>query len=454
MGNEIKDVVIIGGGFAGLSAGVALAERGLRVTLVESKPALGGRAYSFVDGETRDFVDNGQHVLMGCYHETLDFLGKIGTRDKLIVHRNLEIEMLDGPHRRATLRTAALPGPLHMSAALVRYAHLSIGERIKVIAGGTRLMFMRQFERKRLARMTVAELMRVLRQSEQARRCFWYPVAIATLNEDPELASAELFAEVLKRAFFSRRIDSAFVYSRVGLSDLYCDAARKFIERRGGVIACRAIAEAVELGNNGAVSAVRLREGDRLRAANFIAAVPPQQLLRLMPEGAITDPYFSRIRSLRSSPIICAHLWLDRQVTNAAFVGFIGTTTQWLFNKRRIFEHHGEHHPGYLSFVISGARGLADRSNDELLAIIMNDLRSMIPSARDASVVKAIVLKEKHATMAPDLDSVRNRPATATPICNLFLAGDWVKTDLPATIESAVIAGRMAAAAVGARVAA
>ena len=454
MATEVNDAVIIGGGFAGLSAGVALAERGLRVALVEGKPALGGRAYSFVDSETGDLVDNGQHVLMGCYHETLDFLGKIGTRDQLIVHRNLEIEMLDGPHRRATLRTAALPGPLHMSAALVRYTHLSVRERLKAIAGGARLMFMRRFDRAQLARMTVADLMQALGQGEQARRCFWYPVAIATLNEDPELASAELFAEVLKRAFFSRRIDSAFVYSRLGLSELYCDAARGFIERRGGIIACRAIAEALEVGDGGVVSAVRLRDGDRLRAANFIAAVPPQQLLRLMPEGAITDPYFSRMESLRSSPIICAHVWLDRQVTDAAFVGFIGTTTQWLFNKRRIFEHHGERHPGYLSFVISGARGLADKSSDELLAIIMSDLRAMIPAARDASVVKAIVLKEKHATMAPDPESARNRPTTATPMRNLFLAGDWVKTDLPATIESAVISGRAAADAVSARAAA
>ncbi|HKV54438.1 MAG TPA: FAD-dependent oxidoreductase, partial [Candidatus Binataceae bacterium] len=101
---EARDVVIVGGGFAGLSAGVALAERGFRVALLESKPALGGRAYSFPDPESEDFVDNGQHVLMGCYRETLDFLGKLGTRDRLIVHRNLEIEMLDGPGRRAHLR--------------------------------------------------------------------------------------------------------------------------------------------------------------------------------------------------------------------------------------------------------------------------------------------------------------------------------------------------------------
>ena len=174
----------------------------------------------------------------------------------------------------------------------------------------------------------------------------------------------------------------------------------------------------------------------------------------MMPEGAITDFYFKRIASLRSSPIVCVHVWLDREVTDAAFVGFIGTTTQWLFNKRRIFARHGEDHPGYLSFVISGARGLVDKSNEELLAIVIDDLRAMIPAARDAQVVKSIVLREKHATMAPDPISNRNRPETATPIHNLFLAGDWVKTALPATIESAVMSGRAAAAAVVSRTAA
>ena len=119
-------MVVIGGGFAGLSAAVALAERGFRVTVLEGKPALGGRAYSFADPDTGDFVDNGQHVLMGCYTETLDFLKRIGAHDQLVFHEDLEIEMLAGPGQSATLKTARLPGPFHMTAALLGYRHLSI----------------------------------------------------------------------------------------------------------------------------------------------------------------------------------------------------------------------------------------------------------------------------------------------------------------------------------------
>jgi squalene-associated FAD-dependent desaturase len=452
MAVEAKDVVVIGGGFAGLAAGAALAEKGFRVAVLESKPALGGRAYSFADDDTGDFVDNGQHVLMGCYHETLAFLDRIGARDRLIFHRDLEIEMLDGPGRRASLRTSRLPGPFHMSGALLRYAHLTAGERVRLIAGGVRMMALRRRDRELLARISVAELMDSLGQGERARQCFWYPLAIATLNDDPELSSAALLAEVLKRAFFSRRADSAFVYSRVGLSDLYCGAASKLIDRSGGVVATRSIAEGFDFDESGRIAAVRLRDGGRLGAANFVAAVPPRNFLKLLPETAATDPFFSRICALKSSPIVCVHLWLDREVTASAFVGFIGTPTQWLFNKRRIFERHGERAPGYLSFVISGARKFVDRSNDELAAMVMKDLRAMIPAARDARVLKAIVIKEKHATIAPDPFSDRSRPATVTPISNLFLAGDWIQTGLPATIESAVASGHAAAAALAARV--
>ena len=446
-----KDAVVIGAGFAGLSAAVALAERGVRVTVLEGKPALGGRAYSFADPDTGDFVDNGQHVLMGCYTETLDFLRRIGAYDQLVFHEDLEIEMLAGAGQSAVLKTARLPGPLHMTAALLGYRHLTITERMSVMRGGLRMLAMRRSSKSELRHLTVAQLMDRLGQSEHARRCFWYPMSIATLNDEPESSSAQLLAEVLKRGFFSRRGDSAFVYSRVGLSDLYCIGAKRLIERAGGTVASHSIVEMLELGAGGRVASVRLRDGRRVEASDFISAVPAPQLLRLLPENAVADPFFSRFTGLSSSPIICVHVWLDREVTNSPFIGFIGTTTQWLFNKRRIFEQRGEAHPGYLSFVISGARKLVDRSNQEILDIVINDLHAMIPASREARVVKSLVLKEKNATMAPDLRSHELRPTAKTPIANFFLAGDWIQTELPATIESAVISGRAAATAVLAR---
>ena len=449
--DAMRDAVVIGGGFAGLSAAVALSSQGLRVTVLEAKPALGGRAYSFVDPETGDSVDNGQHVLMGCYAETLRFLGRIGTSGALVFHSNLAIQMRERDGRSGTLRTARLPGPLHMTAALMRYSLLTASERASALVAGLRMLRMHRRDRAGLASMTVAQLMDRLGQGNRARQCLWYPLAIATLNEDPEIASAALLAEVLKRAFFSRRSDSAFVYARLGLSDLYCSGSVRCIEAGGGTVETRALVDALELGADGRIAGVRLRDGRRLPAANVIAAVPPVHLQRMLPESAGADPFFAHLGEIESSPIICAHAWFDREITDAAFVGFIGTATQWLFNKRRIFAEHGVRAGGYLSFVISGARKLVDLGNEELLDLITADLNAMIPGASGARLVKALVLKEKQATMSPSPQCDRLRPSLATPIQNLFLAGDWIQTGLPATIESAVASGHAAAGALVAR---
>jgi hydroxysqualene dehydroxylase len=449
---EPNDVVVIGGGFAGLSAAVALAGRGFRVAVLESKPALGGRAYSFPDSETGDFVDNGQHVLMGCYAETFKFLERIGQSGQLVFHPDLAIQMVEREGRNGVLQTARLPGPLHMTAALMRYRLLTGRERLSAMVAGLRMLRMRRHDRARLDKATVKTLMDMLGQGERARQCLWYPLAIATLNEDPALASAALLAEVLKRAFFSRRSDSAFVYAKVGLSDLYCSASARMIEASGGLVETRAVVEMLEFGAEGKITGVRLRDGRRLQAANFIAAVGPAQLARFLPEGAGADPFFAHLDEITSSPIICVHAWFDREVTDAAFVGFIGTATQWLFNKRRIFADHGERANGYLSFVISGARKLIDAGNEELLDLVIGDLNTMIPAARGARLLKALVLKEKQATMAPSPECDSLRPSRVTPIPNLFLAGDWIQTGLPATIESAVTSGHAAAAAIAARV--
>jgi squalene-associated FAD-dependent desaturase len=447
-----RDVVVIGGGFSGLSAGVALAEAGFRVAVLERKPKLGGRAYSFRDPEGGDWVDNGQHVLMGCYTQTFDFLKKIGTYDKLVFRDRIEMEMVSADGKRGRLKTGRLPGPFHMASALMGYSMLSWGERASVLMAGAWMMGLRRFGRKRLEDITVAEMLKNLRQSDHACQCFWYPLAIATLNEEPDRACAILLAEVWKRAFFSRRRDSAFVYSSVGLSDLYCGAAEEFIGQRGGFVASHMGVETLEMDGDHTVGCVRLRDGKKLEAANFIAAVPASALLSMLSAPKQEEPFFARLGQLRPSPIICVHVWLDRDVTDCPFVGFIGSTTQWLFNKRAIFAEHGTEQGGYLSFVISGARAEVDRSNEELLDLVLDDLHRMIPSSHDAKLIKALVLKEKQATIAPDCQSHQLRPGAATPIDNLFLAGDWIQTGLPATIESAVISGRAAAEAVHKRV--
>ncbi|HVM95959.1 MAG TPA: hydroxysqualene dehydroxylase HpnE, partial [Candidatus Acidoferrales bacterium] len=438
-----RDVVVIGGGFAGLAAAVDLAAAGLNVTVLESRPYLGGRAYSFRDDETGEVVDNGQHAMMGCYHHTLAFLDRIGAADKVTRQPNLRVEMRRPDQRSGTIAASALPSPLHAAVAIARYRLLSHAERRRALLGGLRLLAMHRRRDIRLRQETVEQVLVALRQSDNARACFWDPVAIATLNEIPSRAAAAPFAEVIARAFFATRLDSQFVFARVGLSDLYTVDARRFIESRGGKVELRAAVTDVECDDD-RVAAVRLRDGRRIKAAAFISAVPPRVLDVILP-GVVHAGDFP------SSPIVSAHLWLDRAVMDAAFFGCVGTTTQYVFNRDVLAPQESYSRGGqYLSAVISAGYDVVEWDTARIADAVLNDLRKLLPKARDARIVRRVIVKEKHATISTTPDVDRRRPSTRTAFANFFLAGDWTQTGLPATIEGAVVSGNRSAALVAA----
>jgi squalene-associated FAD-dependent desaturase len=451
----MKRVAIIGGGFAGLAAGVELAARGFAVMLFEARPRLGGRAYSFRDDETGEVVDNGQHALMGCYRDTLAFLDRIGATHKLTRQRNLCVHMVHPEHGPGAIACATLPSPLHLLSGILRYPLLTRGERLRALLGGTQVMAMRRRRDPRLAEWTVAHLLTALRQSPNARASFWYPVAVATLNESPKRAAAAPFAEVLARAFFRSRADSQFVLPKVGLSDLYTDDARRYIEARGGRVELKSQVADLVVSENQA-SALRLRDGAQVEADACISAVPPKALAALLPDAFRNGggrPAHDTLAwhalacdAFESSPIVSVHLWFDRPVLADAFVGLIGTTTQWLFN-RSLLTGNGGNGAGRqcLSAVISAGRELVDWPTAQIVATVLADLRTMLPPSRAAQVLQSVVVKEKHATISATPAAERLRPAATTPIGNLFLAGDWTSTGLPPTIESAVFSGRRAA---------
>jgi squalene-associated FAD-dependent desaturase len=313
-----------------------------------------------------------------------------------------------------------------------------------VLVGGLRLLAMKKRRDPRLARLTVDGVLDLLGQPEAARRAFWHPVAIATLNESPALASADLLAEVMVRAFFSTKDDARFVLAKVGLSELYTDDARRFIEARGGRVETKA--QVVGIGVRGdEVSHLELRDGRRLTAQAYVSAVPPQALFPLLPLAVRRDvPALGAIERLSSSPIVSVHVWFDRPLLDDDFVGFVGTRTHWCFNRDKI-AGRDPRGGSYLTFVISGARDIIDLDAEAIVAETLADVRRLIPGAAEAQVRHTQVVKEKFATMSPTLEAEQLRPAATTPFNNFFLAGDWTSTGLPATIESAVASGHHAA---------
>ena len=442
------EALIIGGGFAGLAAGVALAQEGRRVRILEQKPHLGGRASSFLDSATGSVVDNGQHLFMGCYHQTIEFLKTIGTLDRLQFQPGLTVPFLGLDGRLSALGCPKLPAPWHLLVGVMRSGSFTWAEKLQVLRmrralGGSNI------SKNGLSSLTVDQWLSGLGQSESVRRNFWNLICIAALNEDPAIASADLFQRVLRLALFSSPGDSSLGWARVGLSECYTQAAADFITSHGGK---------VELGrsvsrfliSNGVCEGVRLADGESIPACTVISAAPWNKITGLLPPELLrSEPFFTRILSLRPAPIISINLWFDRAVTDLEFVGLRGTTVQWLFNKSKMFpaqkQQSSRSATYHISLVLSGAHEHIGRNKEELLGVALQELGQLLPAAKGAKLVHSLVIKERFATFSPAVGAENARPTARTPIRGLFLAGDWTATGLPATIEGAVKSGYTAA---------
>src|SRR5579859_3551636 len=232
------EILIIGGGFAGLAAGVALAQAGRRVRLLEQKPQLGGRASSFLDPATGSVVDNGQHLFMGCYHQTIEFLKTIGTLDRVRFQPGLSVKFLDSDGSLSALECPRLPAPWHLLAGVLRSGSFKWSEKLEVLR--IRAALGRGDNSSNGNRnLTVDEWLQGLGQSETLRRNFWDLICIAAMNEDPRIASAVLFERVLRRALFTSPLDSRLGIPRKGLSECYTDAAARASRARGGQVEMR-----------------------------------------------------------------------------------------------------------------------------------------------------------------------------------------------------------------------
>jgi squalene-associated FAD-dependent desaturase len=438
-------VLIIGGGFAGLAAAVDLAEAGRRVLLLERRSFLGGRAYSFTDKTTGDTIDNGQHLMMGCYHRTLGFLEKIGSLDKLKFQRYPQVDFLreesDGSVTHASFKCPPLPAPLHLLGGLAGLKTIGWGDRLRALSVGLAVRGL-DGDRHKLAEITVREWLDSLRQSERIQRGFWGPMALATLNEAPEVASADMFARVIELGFLRTKRDSAMIVSRVGLSDLYTSQAQSFIEDRGGEVRLNAEVARIEFEEDRATG-VTLRSGSRIEADTVISAVPYFALRRMLPapRASAHFPYLDRFKS---APIVSINLWYDEPITDLEFAGLLDSPIEWVFNKNAI-NQRGE--PGragrqHLALVISGAHEFADRPKEGLMAMAVGEMRRFFSAARNQEPIHSAVVREHDATISHTVGTALLRPSQRTRFENFFLAGDWTDTGLPATIEGAVWSGQ------------
>jgi squalene-associated FAD-dependent desaturase len=435
---SVFDVAVVGGGVAGLAAASALAEAGRRVIVLEARGQLGGRATAFLDRVTGERVDNGQHVLFGCYRETFRFLRRISAESHVRRQPSLEVPYLDRHGRRTVLKCPPLPSPLHLLAAVLDWDALTWPERLQVLRVGRSLLRARKQRPDNHPGETVAVWLDRHRQRGRLREWLWEPLAVAALNQSPEDAAAAPFLRVLGQLFGPDPADASMVLPVKPLDEMYALPAQRYLETRRGEVRTHAVARVHLRGSR----IVKLEaRGVEIQADTVIAAVPWFALSTLFAgdTSALTTLLGNAAR-LESKPIVTVNLWYDRQVMDDLFVGLPGRAMQWAFDKRQVFGERASH----LSLVSSGADDLVLLDNEALVARAAQEVADAIPGARDAILRRGAVIREKRATfsLAPGQPA---RPGVVTPVTGLFLAGDWIDTGLPGTIESAAIAGHRAA---------
>jgi squalene-associated FAD-dependent desaturase len=440
MQNEGNSVLIVGAGLAGLAAATALSASGFRVTVVEARGRVGGRASSFTDAASGQLVDACQHVSMGCCTNMAHFCRTLGI-DHLIRAQPCLYFMT--PDRRVSrFQADRWPAPLHLARSFLGAHFLTTGDKLRIAWG---LACLRRTDPQ--DDPPFADWLAHHQQTARTVARFWGLVLTSALNETPERIGLRYARKVFMDGFLGDRRGFTIEVPSVPLGRLYGAELQDWFQRHDIALRLNTAAKAVHLEGN-QVQALQLRSEETLKVDWYIAAVPFDRLLDLLPaEAREAYPCFANLTRLELSPITSVHLWYDRPVMDWPHLVLVDGVGQWLFNR-------GETAPGehYVQVVVSAARQFRGLGHEEVRRQVVEELARLLPAARPEAVRRVRVVSEHAATFSavPGVD--RWRPAPETPITNLLLAGDWTATGWPATMEGAVRSGYRAAEIVHERV--
>lgn len=446
-----RRVVIVGGGLAGLAAASALASRGMKVTVLESRPRLGGRASSIVDRETGETIDNCQHVAMGCCTSFRHFCEETGCSD--LFETQEELHFVGPPGQAKVVRFAAssLPAPLHLGASFLRMPWFSLGEK-RQIAFGLRALAKDRSKTDR----SFQEWLDGQRQSETVQRRFWHLVLVSALSESLDRISFHHARKVFVDGFLASREGWEVSIPTVPLDDVYETRIAAALLKYGADIRMKSGVRRLIMGDE-RLTSVELRDGSQVQGDEFVLAVPQYLVKSMLPEELAEHADVAALDKLETAPIASVHLWYDQPLTELPHATFVDRLSQWMFNRTVLTDSSntttsgdqtGQQEDGEgcrLQVVISAAHDLSAMSEQEVIAKVDSELREVWPENRETRLLKGRMITEHRAVFSPLPGVDEIRPVQQSPISNLQFAGDWTRTGWPATMEGAVRSGYLAA---------
>ena len=450
--------IVLGGGLAGIAASARLAEAGWEVTLLEARKSLGGRAFSFRDPDNRDpdhrdpdnddaVIDNGQHVIVGACRNLIDFLSEIGVRDSWLLQPRLDVAIYDRRGRLGRLYGVNLRPPAHLLPAFLTYPHLGLWDKIRAIRGLIAAMSAQRND-PNVENITFYHWLRAHGQSERTIYNLWNVLIEGTLNDNIRDVSAAMGLMIVQDGLLNGRQDANIGYPKVALGDAIGEPARRRLESLGVHLWLGCPVRWINADDENAVGSITIGNDQALSADAYVSALPFWVLPNLLPDSLIDLEPFPSLLTLQTSPIVNVHLQYDTPVMSRDFCYFVDSPLQWVFNRSAIRGQTDGDTSQFLTVSISAAWEHIDADRAELAATIAAEIRRAFPAARDATLLRATVVKQPNATFRCTPGANRLRPGPVTPARNFFLAGEWTRTGWPSTMEGAIISGYNAAAAV------
>jgi squalene-associated FAD-dependent desaturase len=435
---QLRTVTVIGAGVAGMSAACALAEAGYRVQLIERRGYLGGRASSYLHPGVNEVIDNCQHVLFGCCTNLIGFYKRIGVEQK--IHWTREMTMIEPGGRRTKLGPSPLPAPLHGLPKLLSAHAFTLADKISLARAFSAMMRPVQDDRESLADWLVRN-----KQTSGAIERFWRLVIASALNADLDAIAVPYAAKVIRELFMNSAEAGAMGMSSVPLSELY-GSARTYLEERGSIVHLNTNVESAEWDEAVSAWTINTRAGT-LVSEFLIIALPfeaMQKFLPHLPPAPHGEELARKVDQFEHWPICSVHLWFDRQITDLPHAVLLDREIHWMYNKS-VLQPWRKHNGSYLELVQSASRKFAALDRQQAIDQALGELAEFFPAIKEAKLEKVALIKEVRATFGvpPGIDSVRPPSASTWPNC--FLAGDWISTGWPSTMESAVRAGHLAA---------
>jgi squalene-associated FAD-dependent desaturase len=447
---QSETVTVVGGGLAGIAAACALADAGYRVHLLERRPYLGGRASSYEHPGTGEVIDNCQHVLIGRCTSLIDLYRRLGVLDSIRWYDRFTFLTPGGQtsaSQSSIIQPGPLPAPFHSTLAFLRAPAFSIKDKLAIARGLSAFM-------PGLPPDSAENFLHWLHRHGQTSNSiarFWKPVLVSALNEDLDRISVHYAAKVFRESFLLSPQSGRMGIPAIPLSELY-GAATGYLRDRGSEVHLRTSVDSIApsptggwLTTTGNPEIPIIPSDAVILALSFEAMAA---LLAALPQNPASQALAANLAQFEHSPITGIHLWFDREITTLDHAVLLDTTIQWMFNKSRLQPTHRSGEGSYLELVVSASRSLVPMQRQPIIDLALRELAQFFPAVAQAKLLKSAVVKEVRATYSvrPLLDQIR--PSSASPWPRIFLAGDWVATGWPATMEGATRSGYLAASAV------